>query len=94
VARPDWIHFTLKRADRLEARRTIALAHHRPRNLSRRRLGEGGSEAALHGAERFAPLVATDHLFRTSLLKRFLQGLSQFGYADLGEGDTIFVIGQ
>jgi hypothetical protein len=38
---------------------------------------------------RFAPL-----LFRTSLLKRFLQGLSQFGDADLGEGDTIFVIGQ
>jgi hypothetical protein len=39
------IHFTLKKADRLEARRTIAFAYHRPRNLSRRRLGEGGSEA-------------------------------------------------
>jgi hypothetical protein len=25
------IHFTLKRADRLEARRTIAFAYHRPR---------------------------------------------------------------
>jgi hypothetical protein len=28
------IHLTLKRADRLEARRTIGFAYHRPRNLS------------------------------------------------------------
>jgi len=42
------IHFTLKRADRLEARRTIAVAYHRPRNLSfivPQARDDGGSEA-------------------------------------------------
>ena len=83
VARPDWIHFTLKSADRLEARPTIAFAYHRPRQ-----------RGSAPGSGTLAPIVAADHLFRISLLKRFLQGLSQFGYADLGEGDTIFVIVQ
>jgi hypothetical protein len=32
------------------------------------------------------------HLFRSFLLKRFLQFFLQFGYAHLVEGDTIFVI--
>ena len=37
---------------------------------------------------------SADHLFRTFLLQRFLQCLSQFGDADLGERDAIFVIVQ
>jgi hypothetical protein len=49
---------------------------------------------ALERSARIRTRASADHLFRTFLLKRFLQSLSQFGYAHLDEGDAIFVVVQ